>query len=238
MREGVLSAYLHSFKKYNTSSQQHLQQKNFENQAKECCKPLIIPECTHSLINPLLSSGLLKKEEYEILTHSLKQIKNLPRLTNLNNLFFAIVDEDKAGLSHREQLILALSIIHLKKSKAASWLFTKYNSIMQPQDKKSIQKIAAVLSFVDILERAKIRAKFINRTQREFLLTLMSSKNNLPTRLIENQLNKLQDAFELTISHTISSYLTPRSSVPKLEIRVKSHEKDMITNRFYSNKFD
>ena len=154
------------------------------------------------------------------------QVKNLPRLTNLNNLFCAIMDEDKAGLSHREQLILALSIIHGKKSKVASWLFAKYSSIMQPQDKKSIQKIAVVLSLADILERAKIRSKFINRTQREFLLTLMPSKNNLPTRLIENHLNKLQEAFELTISHTISS--TPTSSVPKLEVRVKSHE----------NKFD
>jgi len=228
LREGVLSAYLQSFKKYNTPSTQQSDQKNFENQAKECCKPLIIPEYTNSLINPLLSSGLLNKEEYEILTHSLKQVKNLPRLTNLNNLFFAIIDEDKAGLNHREQLVLALSIVHSKKSKVASWLFRKYSSIVLPQDKKSIQKIAALLSLADILERAKIRIKFINCTQREFLLTLMPSKNIIPTRLIENHLNKLQDAFELTISHTISS--TPRSSVPKLEVRVKSHEKDMIMN--------
>jgi hypothetical protein len=144
------------------------------------------------------------------------------------------MDEDKAGLSHREQLILALSIIHGKKSKVALWLFRKYSSIMQPQDKKSIQKIAAVLSLADILERAKIRAKFINRTQKEFLLTLMPSKNILPTRLIENHLKMLQDAFELSISHTIAS--TPRSSVSKLEVRIISREKDMITSRFYSNK--
>jgi len=218
LREGVLSAYLQSFKKYNTSSTKQSDLKN-ENHAKECCKLRIISDFTHSLINPLLSYGLLSKEEYEILTHSLKQVKNLPRLTNLNNLFCAIMDEDKAGLNHREQLILALSIIYSKKSKVASWLFTKYSSIMQPQDKKSIQKIAAVLSLADILERAKIRIKFIDCTQREFLLTLMPSKNILPTRLIENHLNKLQDAFELTISHTISSYPTPRSSVPKLRLR-------------------
>ncbi len=226
LREGVLSTYLQSFKRH-TSSPQQLDQKNFENQARECCKPRIISDFIHSLINPLLSSGLLKKEEYEILSHALKQFKNLPRLTNLNNLFCAIMDEDKAGLNHREQLVLALSIIYSKKSKVASWLFTKYSSIVQPQDKKSIQKIAAVLSLADILERAKIRSKFIRCTQREFLLTLMPSKSTLPTKLIENHLTKLQDAFELTISHTISS--TPRSSVPKLEIRVNSHEKDMIT---------
>jgi exopolyphosphatase / guanosine-5'-triphosphate,3'-diphosphate pyrophosphatase len=126
LREGVLSDYLQSFRKDNTfssSPSQQLDQKDFENQAKECCKPWIIPECTNSRIAPLLSSGLLKKEEYEILTHALKQIKNLPQLTNLNNLFSAIMDEDKAGLNHRDQLILALSIIYAKKSKVASWLF-------------------------------------------------------------------------------------------------------------------
>lgn len=231
LREGVLSAYLQSLKKYNTSSLQQLDQKN-ENQA-ECCKPRIIPECTRSFINPLLSSGLLKKKENEILTHALKQVKNLPRLTNLNNLFCAIMDEDKAGLNHREQLVLALSIIHAKKSKIASWLFTKYHSIVQPQDKKSIQKIAAILSLAEILEQAKIRTKFIYYSQTELLLILIPSRNILPTRLIENHLKKLQDAFELTMSHTISS--TPRSSVPKLRVSVTSCEKDMITSRYYSS---
>ena len=232
LREGVLSEYLQSSKNNSTfSSSQQLDQ-NFENQT-ECCKPWIIPECTHSLVNPLLSFGLLKKEEYEILTHVLKQINNLPQLTNLNNLFSAIIDEDKAALNHREQLILALSIIYAKKSKVASWLFTKYSSILQPQDKKSIQKIAALLSLAEILEQAKIRANFQHCTQRDFVLTLMPSKNILPIRLIETYLKKLQDAFELTISgHYISS---TQSTVPKLEVRVTSHEKDTINESSHFN---
>lgn len=226
LREGVLSDYLQSSKNDNsTFSSQILDQKNIENHA-ECCKPWIIPECTHSLINPLLSYGLLKNEEYEILTHAMKQTKSLPQLNNLNNLFSAIIDEDKAALNHRQQLILALSIIYAKKSKVASWLFTKYSPIVQPQDKKPIQKIAALLSLAEILEQANIRAKFINYTEREFLLTLMPSKHILPTRLIETHLKKLQDAFELTIrGQSISS--TP-STVPKLEVMVTSHEKDTI----------
>jgi exopolyphosphatase/guanosine-5'-triphosphate,3'-diphosphate pyrophosphatase len=54
LREGVLSVYLQSFKKYNTCFTKQSDQKNFGNHSKECCKPRIIPECTHTLINPLL----------------------------------------------------------------------------------------------------------------------------------------------------------------------------------------
>lgn len=232
LREGVLYAYLRSFKMYNRSSSQKLDQENFEDQPQSC-KPCIIPESTHSLINPLLSYGLLKKEEYEILAHVLKQIENLPQLTNLNNLFCAIMDEDKAVLNHREQLILALSIIYAKKSKVATSLFTKYSSIVRPQDKKSIQKIAALLSLAEILEKAKIRANFMNCTQMDFLLTLMPSKNILPMRLIRNHLKKLQDAFELTIrGHSISS--TPNTA-PKLEVRVTSQGKDTLNGSSQSH---
>jgi hypothetical protein len=152
-----------------------------------------------------LSSGLLKKREYEILTYALKEVAISPSLTNLNNLFYVILDEDKPGLSHEEQLVLALSIIYVKKSKTAAWLFTKYRSIMQPQDKKSIQKIAALLSISEILEKVKMKVRFIKGHQREILLTLMPSKNILPIKLIENALKILQEAFGIIVSYSILS---------------------------------
>ncbi|MGC2681966.1 MAG: Ppx/GppA phosphatase family protein [Candidatus Nitrosopolaris sp.] len=203
LREGVLSAYLSSSKKY--LSLQQIDQKHFEDHIKECCKPEIIPEYMYLLVKPLLSSGLLKKREYEILTYALKEVAISPSLTNLNNLFYVILDEDKPGLSHEEQLVLALSIIYVKKSKTAAWLFTKYRSIMQPQDKKSIQKIAALLSISEILEKVKMKVRFIKGRQREILLTLMPSKNILPIKLIENALKILQEAFGIIVSYSILS---------------------------------
>jgi exopolyphosphatase/guanosine-5'-triphosphate,3'-diphosphate pyrophosphatase len=69
LREGVLSAYLQSSSKKNLALQQS-DQKLFDDHIKECCKPEIISEYTYLLVKPLLSSGLLKKREYEILTHA------------------------------------------------------------------------------------------------------------------------------------------------------------------------
>jgi exopolyphosphatase/guanosine-5'-triphosphate,3'-diphosphate pyrophosphatase len=227
LREGVLSAYLQSSSKKNLALQQ-LDQKLFDDFIKECCKP----EYTYLLVKPLLSSGLLKKREYEILTHALKQVTTLPPLTNLNNLFYLILDEDKAGLSHREQLVLALSIIYTKKSKAAAWLFARYRSIMQPQNKKSVQKIAALLSISEILEKAKMKVRFIKCSQRKILLTLVPSKNILAIKLIENALKMLQEAFGIIVS--CSTFSTPRSIVPKPEvIRVAARKKNMLTSKIF-----
>jgi hypothetical protein len=210
---------------------QQIDQLYFEDHIKECCKPEIIPEYTYLLVKPLLSSGLLKKREYEILTHALKQVTTLPALTNPNNLFYVILDEDKAGLSHREQLVLALSIIYAKKSKAAAWLFTRYRSIMQPQNKKSVQKIAALLSISEILEKAKMKVRFVRCNQREILLTLVPSKNIPAIKLIEDALKMLQEAFGIIVS--CSTFSTP-SIVPKPEvIRLAALKKNMQTSQIF-----
>ena len=143
-----------------------------------------------------------------------------------------ILDEDKPGLSHREQLVLALSLIQTKKPKAAPWLFTRYRSIMQPQDKKSIQKIAALLSISEILEKVKMKVRFIKGDQREILLTLLPSKNIPPIRLIENALKMLQDAFGIIVSYSIFS--SPMDIGLKAEIiTMARRKKKMITSQIF-----
>lgn len=131
--------------------QQQIDQDHIQNPVKEQSKPEIIPEYTRLLVEPLLSSGLLKKRGYEILSRVIKQVT---MNTNLNNLFYLILDEDKAGLNRREQLVFALSIIHIKKSKATAWLY-----------KISINN-AATLS--EILERPKSKSNSPGATRKKF----------------------------------------------------------------------
>ena len=127
LREGVLSAFLQSSKGYYS---QNINQTQIQRYVKHCCKPEKIPEYTYALVRPLYSLGLMKEREYEILAHAIKQISGMPPTTNLHNLFYMIIDEDNPHLSHREQVILAISIIRTKKAKTANWLFTRYSSIM------------------------------------------------------------------------------------------------------------
>ncbi len=195
LREGVLSAFLQSSKGYYS---QNINQTQIQRYVKHCCKPEKIPEYTYALVRPLYSLGLMKEREYEILAHAIKQISGMPPTTNLHNLFYMIIDEDNPHLSHREQVILAISIIRTKKAKTANWLFTRYSSIMQPQNRKSIEKIATLLSISEILERIKSKVRFVKCSQNEIVLSFIRAKNNaLPVILIESALKNVKEAFDI-----------------------------------------
>ena len=103
---------------------------------------------------------------------------------------------------------------------------------MQPQNKKSVLKIAALLSISEILEKAKIKVRFVRCNQREIILTLVPSKNIPAIKLIEDALKMLQEAFGIIVS--CSTFSTPRSIVPKPEaIRVAALKKNMQTSQIF-----
>jgi exopolyphosphatase/guanosine-5'-triphosphate,3'-diphosphate pyrophosphatase len=202
LREGVLSAFLRCSKGYYS---QNINQNQIQSHVKHCCKPEKIPEYAYALVKPLYSLGLMKEREYEILAHAIKQVSGMPPTTNLHNLFYMIIDEDNPHLSHREQLILALSIIRTKKAKTANWLFARYSSIMQPQNRKSIEKIAACLFLSEIVERIKSKVRFVKCSQKEIVLTFVRSKNNaFPITLIESALKNFKEAFDIAITYSVS----------------------------------
>ena len=147
----------------------------------------------------------MKEREYEILAHAIRQTSGLPPTANLHNLFYMIIDEDNPHLTHREQLILAISIVRTKKAKTANTLFARYSSIMQPQNKKSIEKIAACLSLSEILERVKSKVRFVKCSQKEIVLTFIRSTetNTLPVILIESVLKDFKEAFNIPVTYSL-----------------------------------
>jgi hypothetical protein len=128
-----------------------------------------------------------------------------------------IMDEDNAFLTHREQLILALSIIHTKKEKVADWLFSRYKStILESQNKKSIEKIASCLMLSTIIEKSKANISIYMKDSRkiDMRITRSSSSSSLFTRqqqqeqfipliLLENAMKKFQDAFGVSVFWSI-----------------------------------
>ena len=197
LREGVLSAFLQS-KGCHSQTQ-------IEGYVKHCCKPERIPRYTYALIKPLYSLGIMKARECEILAHAIMQVSIMPPTTNLHSMFYMIIDEDNAHLSHREQMILAISIVRTKKAKTTNWLFARYRSIMQPQNRKSVEKIAACLLLSEILERTKLKVRYVKCSQKEIILTFIQSKYNnaLPIILIEGALQNFKEAFDIPVNYSI-----------------------------------
>ncbi len=203
LREGVLSAFLclatnHNLHDFNLTQIQNL--------VKYSCKPEKIPQYARAIVTLFYNLGLLKEREYEILVHAIKIMSDLPVVTNLYNIFYIIFDEDIRHFSHREQLILALSIVRTKKAKAANALFTKFSLILQTQNKKSIEKISCCLSLSMILERCKTRVRVAKYSQKEIEMTFISGENNsLPIILLEEVVNSIKKAFDISITYSISS---------------------------------
>jgi exopolyphosphatase/guanosine-5'-triphosphate,3'-diphosphate pyrophosphatase len=204
LREGILSAFLESPKTYYTENINH---DRIQNSVTLSCKQEIIQKPANTFIEALVSIGLIKEREHEIIAHAIKQMSEIPLTTNLHNMFYMIIDEDSSHLSHSEQLVLALSIIYTRKAKTANSLFTRYRSILQPQNKKSIEKIAVCISLSEILGRNKSKVKLVSLNATKIVVMIIPGKKNLlPIMLLENMLKNFEIAFGVSIDYYISDH--------------------------------
>jgi exopolyphosphatase/guanosine-5'-triphosphate,3'-diphosphate pyrophosphatase len=202
LREGILSAFLELPKTYYT---ENINQDQIQNSVTLSCKQPIVQKPIYAFINALISIGLVKEREYEIIVQAIKQLSKMPPTTNLHNMFYMIIDEDSSHLSHSEQLVLALSMIYTRKTKTANSLFSRYRSILQPQNRKSIEKIAACISLSEILGRNNSKIKLTAPSGTKILMSIIPGKENpLPVILLENTLKNFEIAFGVSIDYSIS----------------------------------
>jgi hypothetical protein len=113
-----------------------------------------------------------------------------------------MIDEDSAFLSHREQLILALSIVHAKKEKAADWLFSRYRAILQPQNKDSVEKISACLILSTILERCRANTRLSFRGKKVMMKIMPPARQFLPSMLLASAVKNFEQAFDLSVNRS------------------------------------
>jgi exopolyphosphatase / guanosine-5'-triphosphate,3'-diphosphate pyrophosphatase len=198
LREGVLLSYLNSMK-FSKSLDQ------IQNSIKSSCKLQKLPRAGKNFMLSLLSTGLIKEREYEILAIALKQISELPYVTNIHNLFYMIIDDDFKYLTHGEQLVLALSIVYTRKVKTANWLFERYKSILQPQNKQSIEKIAACITFINILQRNRCMVNVQDLSKKKITLDINigTSKKHFTSILLDGAIKKIENAFGISIDYSL-----------------------------------
>jgi exopolyphosphatase / guanosine-5'-triphosphate,3'-diphosphate pyrophosphatase len=202
LREGILSTFLEFLK---VRSGADISQHKIQSYVKFNCKRELAPEHARSFIGSLFSLGLIKEREHEILAHAIRQMSEIPYTTNLHNIFYMIIDEDNRFLTHREQLVLAIAIIHTKKEKVADRLFSRYRSMMQSQNRKSIKKISVCIIISNILERIKAKAKLRIHNDNKLVLKISLEKNRteFPRILVENALKNFGTAFEIPLDYSI-----------------------------------
>jgi hypothetical protein len=132
-------------------------------------------------------------------------------------MFYMIIDEDSSHLSHSEQLVLALSIVYTRKAKTANSLFTKYRSILQPQNRTSIEKIAACISLSEILRRNKSKVKLISLNSAKIIMSITSGKNSpLPVMLLESLFKNFEIAFGVSVDYSLSDHKIEKQQQNKI----------------------
>ena len=204
LREGILSEFLESPKTYYTKN---VNQDQIQNSVIVSCKQDIVQNPTNTFIKHLIFVGLIKERESEMIVHAMKQLSEVPSTTNLYNMFYMIIDEDNAHLNHNEQLVLALSIIYTRKAKTANSLFARYESMLQPKNRKSIEKIAACIGLLEILGRNKSKVELTILNQTKIVMNIIpEKKNSIPIMLLENMLKNFEVIFGVSIDYSISNH--------------------------------
>jgi exopolyphosphatase / guanosine-5'-triphosphate,3'-diphosphate pyrophosphatase len=156
------------------------------------------------------------------LLFAIRTLTKLRATNKLHDLFYMILDEDYPYLTHREQLVLALSIVQSKKAKTSDWLYSKYRSILKPQNQKSIQKIGILLKLNDLIVKSRSRIKLRESKNNGIIIDISSSIRSYPAILLQNIIQRVSEVFGIVIEcylpnnldrpiHTENGMITVRS---------------------------
>ncbi|MGH9979364.1 MAG: hypothetical protein ACRD8Z_26545, partial [Nitrososphaeraceae archaeon] len=159
----------------------------------------------HKFLETLLSAGLLKEREHQILIEALHQVHQFHSLLNTNTLFYVLIDGEYKNLSHGELLVLCLSIIYSKKPKASNRLFAKYKSILHtPQNKRSIEKISSCLNFIAAIEKGQSTIHYVKYDGNSLHIDLSCyDLSKFPRYLFEEARKSLILSFGMSVDYSI-----------------------------------
>ena len=177
------------------------------------CQPESIPEHIEDLVYLLFSTHLISDDERTLLAYAIAQIDKLSSFRDVDNVLYSLLDDDSI-LSHREQLVVALSLIYSKKKKKAESLVLKFKKILKQNDKKSIRKIAAIVSLCDIFHKTGVLLKPTLETRDSISLDIYVLKNAFPEILFQQTCTKTAQTLGIKIKPKIhyktSEYFTSK----------------------------
>jgi exopolyphosphatase/guanosine-5'-triphosphate,3'-diphosphate pyrophosphatase len=201
LREGTLSVSLENPKKFSLGK--IIEQKRIEDSVRFACEQDLLPTFLEDIIMLLFSMGVINERDRKIFAQSIRHLSKVASFRNVGNVVHLIMDED-SSLTHREQLISALSIINSKKKKKSERLQEKYKSILKTQDKKTIKKMAALLSFGDIVHNMKTKMILHKKSKDEITIELFTNSDTFPEKLFKDACKKLNENFDVKISYIIN----------------------------------
>lgn len=199
LREGTLSLSLEYPKEFAKGK---IDQEHIQNSMLYSYESDTIPQYLEDVARFLISSGFIDERERSILAHSLRQFPHSSMFQNIANFLVVGMDID-SHLTHHDQLVSVLSIIHTKKKKRLEGIFERFDSILQQSDKKSIKKISVLLLLSEVLGKAdaKIKTKLVDGDL--IKMRIYPNKTKFPAALFEDVCGKLADVLNVNITYSV-----------------------------------
>ena len=110
-----------------------------------------LPAAAAAVADPLIAAGALDAQLRPVLAHSLRYMSMFTSLRNIENVVHLVLDEDSA-LSHQQQLVSALAIIHTRKKRRARILAARYSEMLGGASVSApVRRVGALAELCDVL---------------------------------------------------------------------------------------
>ena len=213
LREGILFDFVRSLKKNSTNSVLNSKTRNikFDKSPLENCEKISKSSTGLPIfINQLLSHEIINNYEYDILKKAILYLSKISNTVSYLGKFYFLLDEDIPNINHKQQVILALSLISLCKPKIVSELVENYVSLLRPPSKKKngkkiIEKISICLQLCKILKKIKcVKIIEFNNEKRKMIISIMLDKEvKIHEFLIKEVLKRFESIFNLSIEYSL-----------------------------------
>ena len=212
IREGIVFDFVRSLKKSpdNTLNSKTRNIKFDKSPLENCEKYSKSSIALPIFINQLLSHEILNDFEYNILKKAVLYLSKISNTVSYLGKFYFLLDEDIPNINHKQQVILALSLISICKPRIVSELSENYITILRPSSKKKngkkiVDKISICLQLCKILKKIKL-LKIIefNKENRKMIVSIMLPKEKkIHELLLKEILQRFEYIFNLSIEYSL-----------------------------------
>ena len=212
IREGIVFDFVRSLKKSpdNTLNSKTRNIKFDKSPLENCEKYSKSSIALPIFINQLLSHEILNDFEYNILKKAVLYLSKISNTVSYLGKFYFLLDEDIPNINHKQQVILALSLISICKPRIVSELSENYITILRPSSKKKngkkiVDKISICLQLCKILKKIKwLKIIEFNKENRKMIISIMLHKEiKIHELLLKEILQRFEYIFNLSIEYSL-----------------------------------
>jgi exopolyphosphatase / guanosine-5'-triphosphate,3'-diphosphate pyrophosphatase len=161
-----------------------------------------------TFLEALEAYDLIDDREIEIVKFALQWLVSDEGVSLRPDPLFSLMMDEDSSLSHREQLTASLAVVELRKSRSAQWMFSKYRSLLKAKSYKTIEKLAAIARFLEIITRTQSKAKisFIDNGSRIIIGIVhmgAQQEQKFPEKILHQSVAELSTTLDRFIEYKV-----------------------------------